>query len=431
MSHSTSLSIAARFLFPVVGPPIPDGRIVIRNGLIVELGARNGASVDLLAGNVAITPGFVNAHTHLELDTFADDPKTPIDERPPERQLDWMRRMIASRRGLSLEGLRQNVATNVRESIRSGTTCVADLSTAGLSWDCVVGSPLRGIVYAEILGLKRARAMETSEAAWEWLGKVREREPESNARVRSGLSPHAPYSTAGWLYERAATARVPMTTHLAEMPEEEYFLATGEGGLRDFLESINAWDDDWEPLGDRPADYIRKRDLRQMDWIIAHGNYLDESDFWQLRPQAAPDGQRVAVAYCPRTHARFGHAPHPYLKMIQRGVTVCLGTDSLASAPSLSVLDEIRFLRRRDPSTPSPLILAMATTFGAWAMRLEQVCGSLTPGKAADLAFVQLPHRNAEDPHDLLFDSDLPVVATMFGGEFVHAPGRFGKTIDA
>ena len=153
--------------------------------------------------------------------------------------------------------------------------------------------------------------------------------------------------------------------------------------------------------------------------MIAHGTYIDPSEFWQLRTEAAPKGQRVAVAYCPRTHARFGHDPHPFRAMLERGVVVCLGTDSLASSPTLSILDEIRFLHSRDSSLGGPLLLTMATLFGAWALRAETTTGSLKPGKSADFAVIALPNREAEDPHDLVLRSDLPVVATGFEGDFV------------
>jgi cytosine/adenosine deaminase-related metal-dependent hydrolase len=169
---------------------------------------------------------------------------------------------------------------------------------------------------------------------------------------------------------------------------------------------------------------VRKGDLRRADWLIAHGTYLDPDDFWQLRPEAGPDGHRVAVAYCPRTHARFGHAPHPFRAMLERGVVVCLGTDSRASSPTLSVLDEARFLRQADPALGGPLLLTMATLFGAWALRAETATGSLRPGKSADLAIVALPDRDAADPHDLLFESELPVLGAVFEGRFVHGPWR-------
>ena len=88
----------------------------------------------------------------------------------------------------------------------------------------------------------------------------------------------------------------------------------------------------------------------------------------------------------------------------------------------MSLLDEIRFLHRRDPALGGPLLLTMATLFGAWALRAETVTGSLKPGKSADLAVIALPDREEADPYRLILESDRPVVATMFQGEFVHGP---------
>ena len=105
--------------------------------------------------------------------------------------------------------------------------------------------------------------------------------------------------------------------------------------------------------------------------------------------------------------------------MLERGVIVCLGTDSLASCESLSILDELRFLHRRDDSLSGPLLLTMATLFGAWALRAETTTGSLKTGKSADLAIVALPDRQEADPFNLLLESDLPVVGTVFEGDFV------------
>jgi len=410
----TSLTLAARYVFPVEGPPIADGLVRLEAGRIASVGRRNGQTADLDLGNVAVTPGFVNAHTHLELGPIAG----PAGSDGPEDEVSWLRRVIDQRRGGSAETLKEAVGRNLLESLAAGTTLLADTTTAGLSWDQVVDSPVRAVVFAELIGLRRERGLQTSDDAWNWIGSVGPLAQVTGC-ARVGVSPHAPYSTAGWLYHRAASCGMPLSTHLAEMPEELELLQNRSGPLRTFLEDLGAWDDDWEPVGPHPSDYVRKGELRKADWLIAHGTYLDPADFWQLRPEAAPDGHRVAVAYCPRTHARFGHAPHPFRAMLERGVVVCLGTDSRASSPSLSVLDEARFLRRRDGSLNGPLLLTMATLFGAWALRAETTTGSLRPGKSADLAVVALPDRDVEDPHDLLFDSDLPVVATAFEGEFV------------
>ena len=275
-------------------------------------------------------------------------PQEPVDE------LAWLRQVIQQRKSRSEESLIARATENVRASLEAGTTFLADTTTAGRSWEAIAEAPLRAVVFAEVIGLQRDRGLVTDAEAWRWLGSIR---PESQvaACARVGLSPHAPYSTSGWLYHKAASSRLPLSTHLAEMPEELRLLESRDGPMRHFLEDIGAWDDEWEPIGPRPADYVRRGDLRKADWLIAHGTYLEPEDFWQLRPEAAPEGHRVAIAYCPRTHARFGHAPHPYRAMLERGVIVCLGTDSLASSESLSLLDELRFLHRarRDALGPS------------------------------------------------------------------------------
>jgi cytosine/adenosine deaminase-related metal-dependent hydrolase len=409
-----TLSLSARFILPVEGDPIPDGLLEIRDGRIARIGPRDGRAPDLDLGNAAITPGFVNAHTHLELGPLGGGQADP-------GEIAWLRRVIEQRRRSKPDHVRAQIGQNLRQALAAGTTMIGDITTAGASWRTVAAMPVRGVVFTEVIGLQRMRALQTSQEAWEWLGSIRPEEQVS-ACARPGLSPHAPYSTAGWLYHRAASSRLPLTTHLAEMPEELELLDRGEGPLRTFLEELGAWDEDWSPIGPRPSDFVRRGELRQADWLIAHGTYLDPDDYWQLRPEAAPDGQRVAVAYCPRTHARFGHDPHPFRAMLERGVVVCIGTDSLASAPTLSVLDEIRFLHARDDSLGGALLLTMATLFGAWALRADTVTGSLKPGKSADLAVIPLPDRDDPDPYRLVLESDLPVRATLFEGRFVTGP---------
>lgn len=415
MSDQT-LSLAARYVFPVEGDPLENGIVDLRKGKLVAIGNAKGRAPDLDLGNVALVPGFVNAHTHLELGSLP--PATSSPATIGQNQVQWLRQVIRQRLDYSQDQVAHTILANLQESLRAGTTLLADITTNGQSWPALSSAPIRCVVFSELIGLRRQRAQETSRLAWEWVSQVQRTKPD-HRKSRVGLSPHAPYSTAGWLYERAAASGLPLTTHLAEMPEELQLLSTRDGPLRQFLEEIDAWDDNWEPVGPRPAQYVRRGELRRADWLIAHGTYFDPSEFWQLRQEAAPDGHRVALAYCPRTHASFGHAPHPFRTMLARQIAVCLGTDSRASTPSLSILDEARFLFRQDPSLPGSVLLAMSTLFGAFALRFEAITGSLLPGKSADMAVIALPDRIEADPHRLLYDSNLPVLATVFEGKFI------------
>ena len=287
-----TLTIRARYVYPVEGPPIENGCLTIETAGSPGWArpASDGATSNL--GNVAIVPGFVNAHTHLELESLG---QPGCDE---ENEVSWLRHVVDQRRAGSEETMRATREANVKASIDAGTTLLADIATAGLSWESVAAAPLRAVVFAELIGLKRDRGLEISDMAWKWLGSIRP-ETQVAACARPGLSPHAPYSTAGWLYHKAVASRMPLSTHLAEMPEELRLLQHRDGPLRGFLEDLGAWDDDWEPIGPRPADYVRKGELRNADWLIAHGTYLEPDDFWQLRPEAAPEGHRVADRLLP------------------------------------------------------------------------------------------------------------------------------------
>ena len=118
--------------------------------------------------------------------------------------------------------------------------------------------------------------------------------------------------------------------------------------------------------------------------IIAHANYLTDGDIAQIAATGA------TVAYCPRTHQAFGHPPHRFRDILKAGINVCIGTDSLASNPSLSVLDELRFLRNLHPDFPAGTLLAMGTLHGAQALGFADIAGSIRVGKPADL--VVIPH---------------------------------------
>ena len=349
--RSTALTLAARYVFPVEGPPIADGLLTIESGRIASVGPRDGRTGRPRPRQRRRSlPGFVNAHTHLELSPG----RRPAGATDPRTRSAWLRRVIDQRAGGPGRGApRRRSAGTSRRALAAGTTLLADTTTAGLSWDQVAAAPVRAVVFAELIGLKRDRGLQTNDEAWAWIGTVGP-EAQVAACARPGLSPHAPYSTVGLaLPARRRRAGCRSRPTWPRCPRSWSCWRPATGPLRGFLEDLGAWDDDWEPIGPRPADYVRKGDLRKADWLIAHGTYLDPSEFWQLRPEAAPDGHRVAVAYCPRTHARFGHAPHPYRAMLERGVVVCLGTDSLASAPTPE-------RPRRGPLPPPPRRLARA-----------------------------------------------------------------------
>src|SRR5262249_13209819 len=150
----------------------------------------------------------------------------------------------------------------------------------------------------------------------------------------------APYSVRWPLFFFAATHHLPAAIHLAESTAEMSLLLARRGPFVDFLQELAVWDP--EGLVDGP-DHVLRLTNGLNPILFIHCNYL-----WP-RITFPANG---SIVYCPRTHAAFGHPPHPFREFLARGVRVALGTDSLASNPDLDLLAEARFLTRLRADLP-------------------------------------------------------------------------------
>lgn len=399
-----TLSLTARWIFPIDGPVLERGIVTVQGERIVAVEPHRTRSADLVLGNVAILPGFVNAHTHLDL--------TGLRGRvPPSTDFTrWLRSVVQHRRSLSAEQVREDTLAGVRESIAAGVTLVGDISGGGLNWNVLADAPLRAVVFHELLGLPQPRAEAAYAAFLDWLN-----EHPATSTCRPGVSPHAPYSVRRTLFHEsahiAASHRLPLATHLAETTAELELLCHHRGEFVRFLESLGVWDP--EGLVSGPEEVLQlNADVPHA--LFAHGNFLD--------PALPMVG---TVVFCPRTHAAFQHPPHPFRELLRRGVRVALGTDSLASNPDLSVLEEARFLHRLYPDMSGEVLLRLATLSGAEALGWAEETGSLAPGKSADLVVLPLPNREESDPARLVLASELAVAAVMFRGNWIHGDPTF------
>jgi cytosine/adenosine deaminase-related metal-dependent hydrolase len=210
--------------------------------------------------------------------------------------------------------------------------------------------------------------------------------------------------------------KLPLAVHLAESYEEMQLLREGAGPLRDLLESRGSFDERAFPGGKRPLDYLRLL-ARALRALVVHGNYLDDEEIAFL----AGNAEKMALVYCPRTHAFFRHDRYPLEKMLAAGVTVALGTDSRASSPDLSLLAEMRFVAKQFPEIDRERVLALGTLDGARALGRANEIGSLEPGKIANLTVVALPDDAVGDPRHLLLESGGHVTQTWFRGQCVSS----------
>lgn len=396
----------ANWVFPTHSKPIADGFVKIHGGRFVEIGrGRPSGAVDL--GSVALTAGFVNAHTHLDLSL------APRAAEPPPSFVEWLESIVDYRSRSGGEQV-SAIAAGIDELLRTGTTVVGDIATTDYSEPSLEEAGLWGVVYREVIGLKRER----NEPLLQWATQAVQSR-KSREAVRTGVSPHAPYSTSlqAYLQIGGLTASTPVATHWLESPEEIEFVRDGSGPMRNFLERLHAFSSDWSPPGGQLYEYL----TGNIEWILVHCNYLDEDDFDALE-RLALHRELAGVVYCPRTHAWFGHIKHPWRELQRRNIPVALGTDSRATAPDLCVFSDARHLFAHEPGVDPSVLLEMLTSTGADVVGLGDQCGQLRVGRRADLAAVAIPDRPTTNPYELLFDSESYPAGTMLNGFWVYEP---------
>ncbi|MBA4018261.1 MAG: hypothetical protein C0483_13910 [Pirellula sp.] len=374
------VSHCARWIVPVDRPAVERGCVVVQGERILAVGAAEqvatGRRVEY--GDAVITPGFVNAHAHLEFSGLS----APLGERGMAFP-DWIMNVLEYRRAPEFDA-RGATFAGLKESLRTGTTTLGDIASCLPS--LLLEEPpadLDVTSFIELIGLSEARAAAQAERLAEHLAKH-----SDDARVRRGISPHAPYTIRPALLEAAvpasAGARVPLAFHLAESREELQLLATGDGPMVDYMRTLGAWDPTAIALGTRPLDYLRTL-TKVHRALVIHGNYLADDEIDYLAAHA----ERLTTVYCPRTHDYFNHPPHPLPKLLERGASVALGTDGRCTNPDLSLLEEMRHTARQFPMLSPERILQLGTLDGAQALGLAAEVGSLTPGKRADFVVFQ------------------------------------------
>ncbi|MBX7102916.1 MAG: amidohydrolase family protein [Gemmataceae bacterium] len=370
--------ISAQWVASPGRTPIADGVIEILGDSVISVGPWDRQPVDIRLDDAIILPGLVNAHTHLDLSGAAG--QTP--PRPNFGQ--WLESVVGFRRSNPEDVVIPAIAQGITQLAGSGTTLVGDISSCGSSLPLIAASGVTGVVFRELIGLSESRSQTA-------MSHISRGEP---------LSPHAPYSfrfqSLGCL-----PADVPLAMHVAESPEEVKLLDHRSGPIREFLERLGAWDE--SGLAPSIEDVVETISNRSGPTLLIHGNYL--------RPEVKLP-PNLSIVFCPRTHAAFGHEPHPFRKMRDLGVRVSLGTDSLASNPDLSVLNEARFLFPQFPN--SDALLQMITSDGAISLGFKDR-GRLEPGSRADLCAVQIGASTA-NPLEELFAGEGRVVATWTGG---------------
>lgn len=369
-------------------PPISGGAFAVRGGQIVAVGTASELIADYGQPTkeypgCAILPGFVNAHTHLELTHFPAWRLRGGLDYHPRRFVDWIIQMIKVRRGVTAEEAQVSLKAGINSCLRAGTTAVGDIITSPDLLPAYDGTAIGGRLYLELIGQDRSlfdsRLVKAMNAVQSITGN---RLP--------GLSPHAPYTLNSCLLpDISAVARqadIPLSLHLAESRDESDLLFDSSGPFADELYPLLGWQDFLPPpQKTTPASFFDDGGLLGPATLAVHGVQLTSAEAILLKERD------VTICLCPRSNKRLAVGVAPVRLFKKLGIPLCLGTDSLASNDSLSLWDEIRFAvdGYRGELAPEKL-LEMATRGGAAGIGLPDCVGSLEVGKRADFQVVQL-----------------------------------------
>jgi 5-methylthioadenosine/S-adenosylhomocysteine deaminase len=377
MSHpieknsTVDLLITNGYIVPLAGPLhfMNKGSIAINEGRICAIGTELPLQprkiIDAL-GSI-VMPGLVNAHMHETLSRGLNE-DLPLHE--------WLEKIcFPIDRSYTKSILRAAASLNQLEMIKSGITSFCDIYRyPEEAADIALKSGLRAVFTPQII--------ETVSGVGETLmsnERFIERWQGVSPRISVGYGPHAPYTCSGQLYQeiarRAFKSGLRMHTHVAESTFE----------LELFREKENMTSVQW---------LHRLGVLGPWLWI-AHGVHLTDEDMTLLADN------RVGVVYNPTSNMKLASGVPPVIKMMEKGISLGLGTDSNLSNNNLCMFEEMRVgatLQKVFSGNASVLpceqMLRMATINGARLLGLEELAGTIEVGKRADIIIV-----NTNEPH--------------------------------
>jgi cytosine/adenosine deaminase-related metal-dependent hydrolase len=355
-----------------------EGYVHIESGRIKAIGTGNapsGASV-IDHGPGAITAALVNAHTHLELGALCG--KLSFGNGFQH----WVAELLHHRAKLTREEMTAGILRGKEELMESGCAVVGDISTLGTSREILSKSGLYGVWFQEFLGNSIPDTLSGG---------------EMTGAIHSSYAGHAPHTSAPDLLMalNAITRKkgLPFSIHVSESEAEMEFIGTAIGTWADFLTERGIDSSGWGLPAPSPVFHLDRLGIWDEKTLAVHLLHADRKDFELLAER------RVTACICPRSNENL-HGKLPDLPgMMAAGLTVCLGTDSLASVPSLSLWEEINLVANRYPMVSPADIWAVATVNGAAALGFSALFGTLEPGRLPAMLYVPV---TATSPSEVL-----------------------------
>ncbi len=393
---------------PGVGEEIERGFVAVRAGRIERLGPMAGlgerpAVTTIDAGGALLMPGLVNTHCHAAMTLFrglADDLELAV----------WLNDHIfpAEAAHVNPEMVYWCSKLAAAEMILAGTTLVADgYFFADQAARAFSETGLRAVAAQGVIDFPAPGVPEPAEnirAAARFIDERQDRHP----LITPAVFAHSPYTCSPETLQKskalARSRNVPFFIHVAETGQEQGRIA----GAR----------------GDSPVRHLEALGILDEQTVCVHCVWVDEEDLDILARRNA----RVSI--CPQSHLKLASGMAPLAAMLERSITVGLGTDGAASNNGLDLFREmdicakVQKIKTMDPvAVRAGDVLRLATGDGAAVLGFADRLGAIREGCLADLILVDL-----DRPHlQPFYGPDLLVYAA--GGADVRSVIVNGKLI--
>lgn len=376
--HSGKYS--ADWVFPVSGPPIRQGVVVMdRVGRVEAVTGPEGhdpAGLDYRAG--VLVPGFINTHCHLELSHMRG-------VAPTGTGLIEFITVVVRQRAADPEHIARAVEEAEEAMYREGIVAVGDIANQPDAHAVKSRGRIRYHTFVESFDfLDPARAEQALEAfrkAYDTL--------QPTAGGKRALVPHAPYSVSPRLFgllRQGQEEDVTISIHNQETPDEEALFLHGGGRFPEFFRSFGVDLSHFRPTGRTAIHYAIQHLDPDRRTLFVH-NTLTGADDIRAAQEWNP---RVYWATCALANLYIENRLPDYRAFVDAGARLTIGTDSLTSNWQLSVLEEMKAIQRYNSWIPFETLLRWATLNGAEALGFEGDLGSLDPGKRPGLVHLSL-----------------------------------------
>ncbi len=359
--------------------------LVGEDGIIESILDEKDAGGDLEIYDGLLCPGFINAHCHLEL--------SHLNGLIPE-QLGLVNFVfsVISQRNHAEEVKKEAIRQAESDMWFNGIAAVGDICNTGDTLDQKIrgneatpglGKPVfyyeRPVYFnfIEVFGW----APDLAESRYDTSLKLAARFEEAGIPARQiSLSPHAPYSVseALWNKIRPGFTGKTITMHNQETAAENEYFQSGTGDLRRMYQLIKTDTAHFHPPGCSSLTHVLPKLLSAAKVLLVHNTFTGEADIQSAMKLL---GKRLFFCFCPNANLYIENRLPDIPLFMRLGAQMVLGTDSLASNHQLSILEEIKSIKKHYPSIPSAELLLWATSNGAKFLSFEDKLGDFSKGK--------------------------------------------------